>query len=74
VTEAIRANALVYLDFLFLHGEWRDVVPRRGDARDAVEMLRFYLFVRKDHPHQESTTRCRRRPISPCRSSARSSW
>jgi Ni/Fe-hydrogenase b-type cytochrome subunit len=46
------ANALLYLGFLFLHGEWRDVVPRRGDARDAVEMIRFYLFVRKDHPHQ----------------------
>ena len=46
------ANALLYLGFLFLHGEWRDVVPRRGDARDAVEMIRFYLFVRQDHPHQ----------------------
>jgi thiosulfate reductase cytochrome b subunit len=45
-------NALVYLGFLALHGEWRDVAPRRGDARAAVEMLRFYLFVRKDHPHQ----------------------
>jgi Ni/Fe-hydrogenase b-type cytochrome subunit len=46
------ANALVYLAFLFLHGEWRDVVPRRRDARDAVEMIRFYLFARKDHPLQ----------------------
>jgi thiosulfate reductase cytochrome b subunit len=46
------ANGLVYLGFLFLHGEWRDVVPRRGDARDALEMLRFYLLVRKDHPRQ----------------------
>jgi Ni/Fe-hydrogenase b-type cytochrome subunit len=46
------ANALLYLGFLFLHGEWRDIVPRRGDARDAVEMIKFYLFVRKDHPHQ----------------------
>jgi thiosulfate reductase cytochrome b subunit len=46
------ANALVYLGFLFLHGEWRDVTPRRGDARDAVEMAKFYLFVRKVHPHQ----------------------
>jgi thiosulfate reductase cytochrome b subunit len=46
------ANALLYLGFLFLHGDWRDVVPRKGDARDAVEMIRFYLFVRKDHPHQ----------------------
>ena len=27
-------------------------MPRRGDARDAVEMLKFYLFARRDHPHQ----------------------
>jgi thiosulfate reductase cytochrome b subunit len=46
------ANGLLYLGFLFLHGEWRDVVPRRGDARDAIEMVKFYLFVRRDHPHQ----------------------
>lgn len=46
------ANGILYFAFLFLHGEWRDVTPRRGDARDAVEMAKFYLFVRKDHPHQ----------------------
>jgi Ni/Fe-hydrogenase b-type cytochrome subunit len=46
------ANAVVYLAFLFVHGEWRDIAPRRGDARDAVQMIRFYLFVRKDHPRQ----------------------
>ena len=46
------ANAIVYLGFLFLHGEWRDVTPRRGDARDALEMIRFYAFRRKDHPVQ----------------------
>ena len=46
------ANALVYVGFLALHGEWRDVTPRRGDARDALEMLRFYLFRRQDHPRQ----------------------
>jgi Ni/Fe-hydrogenase b-type cytochrome subunit len=45
-------NALVYLGFLFFHGEWRDIAPRRGDARDAIEMIKFYLFVRKEHPHQ----------------------
>jgi thiosulfate reductase cytochrome b subunit len=43
---------VLYLGFLFLHGEWRDIVPRRGDARDALEMVKFYLFVRKDHPRQ----------------------
>lgn len=46
------ANGLLYLGFLFFRGAWREIVPRRGDARDAVEMVRFYLFVRKDHPHQ----------------------
>lgn len=46
------ANALVYLVFIYLHGEWRDLVPRRGDARDAWQMLRFYLLLRRDHPRQ----------------------
>ena len=45
-------NGLVYLGFVYLHGEWRDLVPHKGDIRDAVEMLRFYLFIRQDHPHQ----------------------
>ena len=45
-------NGLVYLGFIYLHGEWRDLVPRRGIVRDAWEMVRFYLTVRKDHPRQ----------------------
>lgn len=45
-------NGLVYLTFIYLHGEWRDLVPRRGDARDALAMIKFYLFVTKAHPHQ----------------------
>jgi thiosulfate reductase cytochrome b subunit len=45
-------NGIVYLGFIWLHGEWRDLAPRRGDARDALEMVKFYLFVRKTHPHQ----------------------
>jgi thiosulfate reductase cytochrome b subunit len=45
-------NGAVYLAFIWLHGEWRDLAPRRGDIRDAWEMIRFYLFVRKTHPHQ----------------------
>lgn len=45
-------TGLVYLAFLFLHGEWRDIAPRRGDARDAWQMVRFYLFARPDHPRQ----------------------
>lgn len=45
-------NGLVYLGFIYLHGEWRDLVPRRGDIRDAWEMLKFYAFARRDHPRQ----------------------
>lgn len=45
-------NGLIYLGFIYLHGEWRDLVPRRGDARDAWEMVKFYAFRRSDHPRQ----------------------
>ena len=45
-------NGLVYLTFIYLHGEWRDLVPRRGDIRDSVQMLKFYTFRRSDHPAQ----------------------
>ena len=45
-------NGLVYLSFIYLHGEWRDLVPRRGIFRDGWEMMKFYLTVRKDHPRQ----------------------
>lgn len=45
-------NGLVYLTFIYLHGEWRDLVPRKGDIRDSWQMVRFYTFRRKDHPHQ----------------------
>jgi thiosulfate reductase cytochrome b subunit len=43
-------NGLIYVGFIYLHGEWRDLVPRRGDARDALAMIKFYLFVRREHP------------------------
>jgi Ni/Fe-hydrogenase b-type cytochrome subunit len=45
-------NGLVYLAFVYLHGEWRDLVPRRGDVRDAWEMVKYYLVLRRDHPSQ----------------------
>jgi Ni/Fe-hydrogenase b-type cytochrome subunit len=48
----LAVNGLVYLTFIYLHGEWRDIVPRRGDIRDAWEMIKYYLFVRPDHPRQ----------------------
>jgi Ni/Fe-hydrogenase b-type cytochrome subunit len=45
-------NGLVYLTFIYLHGEWRDLSPRRRDIRDSWEMVKFYLFLRREHPHQ----------------------
>jgi Ni/Fe-hydrogenase b-type cytochrome subunit len=45
-------NGLVYLGFIYLHGEWRDVVPRKSFPRDAWAMLSYYLFIRKWHPVQ----------------------
>lgn len=45
-------NGLAYVTFVYLHGEWRDLVPRRGDIRDAWQMIRFYLFLREHHPRQ----------------------
>jgi thiosulfate reductase cytochrome b subunit len=45
-------NGLIYLGFVYLHGEWRDLVPRRGDVRDSWQMVKFYLFLRATHPHQ----------------------
>lgn len=45
-------NGLVYLGYVYLRGEWRDLVPRRGDIRDVTQMVRFYLFIRRDHPVQ----------------------
>ena len=46
------ANGIVYLAFIYLHGEWRDLAPRRGFIPDSWQMIRFYLFLRKNHPHQ----------------------
>ena len=45
-------NGLVYLGWVYLHGEWRDLVPRRGDLRDVWQMIRFYTKLRHDHPRQ----------------------
>ncbi|MEO5904102.1 MAG: cytochrome b/b6 domain-containing protein [Gemmatimonadaceae bacterium] len=45
-------NGLVYLGYVYLRGQWRDIVPMRGFFSNALEMMRFYLFVRKDHPIQ----------------------
>ena len=45
-------NGLVYLGFIYLHGEWRDLVPRRHVFGDVAQMVKFYVALRRDHPHQ----------------------
>ena len=45
-------NGLVYLAFIWLHGEWRDLVPRRGFVKDAIAMTKFYLWASQVHPRQ----------------------
>ena len=52
-------NALVYLGFVYLHGEWRDLVPRRGDPRDAWEMIASTSSCAATIRARASTTRCR---------------
>ncbi|MCC7054911.1 MAG: cytochrome b/b6 domain-containing protein [Gemmatimonadaceae bacterium] len=46
------ANGLLYLGHLWLRGEWRTLMPLRGDVRDAIQMAHFYLGLRMRHPHQ----------------------
>jgi Ni/Fe-hydrogenase b-type cytochrome subunit len=45
-------NGLIYLAFIYLHGEWRDVVPRKSFAHDSLAMISYYLFIKKRHPVQ----------------------
>lgn len=45
-------TGLIYVAFIYLHGEWRTLYPGRGTLRDAREMVRFYLFERRHHPRQ----------------------
>jgi thiosulfate reductase cytochrome b subunit len=45
-------NGALYLVHLFRHGRWRTIVPRASRWRDIIEMARFYLFLRRDHPVQ----------------------
>ncbi len=48
----LAVNGLVYLGFIYLHGEWRDLVPRRHILHDAWQMMKFYAGGRSDHPRQ----------------------
>ncbi len=48
----LAVNGAVYLVHLYQRGRWRTIVPRVSRWRDAIEMARFYLFLRRDHPVQ----------------------
>src|SRR5438034_3992675 len=45
-------GGLLYLSYLALSGEWRSLLFRPRDIRGAIEMQKYYLRLRKDHPAQ----------------------
>ncbi len=46
------AVGILYLTYLVVSGEWRKVLFGPRDARPALEMCKYYLRLRKDHPPQ----------------------
>jgi thiosulfate reductase cytochrome b subunit len=46
------AVGLVYLVYMVVSGEWRKLVFRPRDVRPAIEMVKYYLRLRRDHPPQ----------------------
>jgi thiosulfate reductase cytochrome b subunit len=46
------AVGLLYVGYLSISGEWRKLVFRPRDVRPAIEMQKYYLRLRKDHPPQ----------------------
>ena len=45
-------TGIVYLGFLAVTGEWRSILFRPRDLRPALEMQRYYLRLRPEHPPQ----------------------
>lgn len=43
---------LFYLAYMGFSGEWKNLVARPSDAKPALEMMKYYLRIRKDHPPQ----------------------
>ncbi len=46
------AVGLLYLGYLVQSGEWRALFFRPRDVRGAIEMGKYYLRIRKEHPPQ----------------------
>src|SRR6267378_2568597 len=45
-------GGLLYLSYLAASGEWRSLLFRPRDIRGAIEMQKYYLRLRKEHPPQ----------------------
>ena len=45
-------NGLLYLGYLLFSGEWRPLLFRPRDVGPAIEMQKYYLHLRRDHPPQ----------------------
>src|SRR5919197_1037650 len=45
-------GGLLYLSYLAASGEWRSLLFRPRDVRGAIEMQKYYLRIRKEHPPQ----------------------
>jgi thiosulfate reductase cytochrome b subunit len=45
-------TGLAYVLFLIVSGEWRALLFRPSDVKGAVQMTRYYLRLRPDHPPQ----------------------
>jgi thiosulfate reductase cytochrome b subunit len=43
---------VMYFAYMLSSGEWRKLVFRPRDVRPALEMMRYYLHIRRDHPPQ----------------------
>jgi thiosulfate reductase cytochrome b subunit len=61
------ATGALYLGYLVASGEWRSLLFRPRDTRGAIEMQKYYLRLRKDHPPQGKHNLSR---SSPTRSSS----
>jgi len=46
------AFGLLYVCYLAASGEWRSLLFRPSDVPGAIQMMKYYLHLRKDHPAQ----------------------
>jgi Ni/Fe-hydrogenase b-type cytochrome subunit len=46
------AFGLLYMGYLAASGEWRSLLFRPSDIPGAIQMMKYYLHLRRDHPAQ----------------------